>query len=172
MGFTIGAGLPAKRLSSWLKDAAKKYGCFDDGRVNYTHADIAPTVMCTITYKDEILLVKRGFGLADAEGYWSTVNGFIDEIKPVKQIVKQELKEELGVVIDNRAIKVGASYTLHNPKEKRRYIVFPCRVSLQTKPKIVLDVEHTDYTWIHRNTLESYDILDDLPYAVDAALKL
>ncbi len=53
--------------------------------------------MCTVLVGEEILLVKRGYNLADAEGYRSTVNGFIDEVKPVKQIAKQEALEELSL---------------------------------------------------------------------------
>ena len=82
MGYRISAGIPESELETWLNEAAKRFGTFDDNRVNYKNADIAPIVMCTVLYKNKILLVKRGYGLADAEGYWSTVNGFIDELKP------------------------------------------------------------------------------------------
>ena len=168
--FKISAGIPESALKTWLENALKKYGLYEGRAVNYTDADLAPIVMCTITCGDEILLVKRGYGLADAEGCWSTVNGFIDEVKPVSHIAMQELREELGLDVAPEAIKVRESYALQNPKEKRIYIVFPCLVELGTKPKITLDREHTDYTWIRRAQLESFHILDDLPYAIDSAL--
>lgn len=110
--------------------------------------------------------------LADAEGYWSTVNGFIDEIKPVKEIAQQELKEELGLEVSLTDIQVAESYTLENPKEKRKYIVFACLITLKSKPEIVLDREHTDYAWTTREQFELYEMLDDLPYAIDTALRL
>ena len=172
MAYKISAGLAESQLKSWLENALKKYGRYNGMGVNYTHADIAPIVMCTVVCGEKILIAKRGFGLADAEGYWSTVNGFIDEIKPVKEIAQQEVSEELGLKVSLDSIKVAGSYTLQNPKEKRRYIVFPCLIQLQTKPTITLDREHTDFAWIHRNELEAYHILDDLPHAIDAALKL
>lgn len=159
-------------LSEWLVEAGQKYGIFKDGRVNYTNADIAPVVMITVVCGDEILLAKRGHGLADAEEYWSTVNGFIDENKPVKAIAAQELSEELGLNVGSARIKVGKSHTMKNSKEKRSYIVFPCLVKLSSKPKIVLDTEHTEYAWIHRPQLEGYHILDDLPIVIDTALEL
>lgn len=172
MTYKITEGIPESSLNEWLENALKKYGLYEGRAVNYTKADIAPIVMCTVVCGEEILLVKRGFGLADAEGYWSTVNGFIDEQKPVKEIAQQELCEELGLKVKTENIMVARSYTLQNPKEKRRYIVFPCLVVLDTKPEIKLDKEHTDYAWTTRDKLATFDMLDDLPYAIDAALKL
>lgn len=172
MSFKITPGIDETELPEWLERALKKYGLYEGKAVNYTHADKAPIVMCTVFCNDELLLVKRSYGLADAEGYWSTVNGFIDENKPVKEIVQQEAKEELGLDVSLEDIKVAKSYTLENPKEKRKYIVFACLITLKSKPKVVLDHEHTDYAWTTREQLDSYEMLDDLPYAIDAALKL
>lgn len=172
MSYRISAGIAEKQLSKWLEDAGRKYGKFKDGRVNYTDAQVAPVVMITVVCGDEILLAKRGQGLDDAEGYWSTINGFIDEDKPVAQIAAQELKEEIGLRISPQKIKVGPSYTIKNLQEKRSYIIFPCLVKLDAKPKIVLDREHTEFTWTKRNRIDQFHMLDDTPYTIDAALKL
>ncbi len=170
MGFRINDGISETELPKLLKDAADKYGTFEDGRVNYKEAEVAPIVMCVVRFDEEILLVRRGFGLADAEGYWSTVNGFIDENKPVVKQAIQELEEELGLKVGVEQLVVRRSYLLNNPKEKRQYIVFPCLATLPGKPKIKLDSENTDFAWVRRDDVESYEILDDLPYAIDAAL--
>ncbi len=172
MAYRISKGIKENELSQWLKNAAKKYGTFEDERVNYTKADIAPVVMCTVICQNKILLAKRGYGLADAEGYWSTINGFIDQDKPVRDIASQELHEELGLDIPPQVIKVARSYTIKNPKEKRSYIIFPCLIKLDTKPEIILDREHTDFVWINRDELEQYHMLDDTFEAIDAALLL
>ena len=172
MSYKITDGMQEPELIVWLKKAGQKFGTFNDGRVNYKEADIAPIVMCTVKYGNEILLVKRGYGLADAEGYWSTVNGFIDEIKPVVEQAQQEIEEELGMRVSESQITIGKTYTLKNPREKRRYIVFPCLISLDTKPKIILNEENTEYAWIKRSDLKLYNTLDDLPYAIDSALQV
>jgi NADH pyrophosphatase NudC (nudix superfamily) len=172
VSYEITKGIQESELKAWLKEAYKEYGYYNKKYVNYTNAKVAPIVMCTVVCKNEILLAKRGYGLADAEGYWSTINGFIDEVKPVKKIAQQEVKEELGLAVVTPDIKVGKSYTLRNPKEKRSYIVFPCLIMFKEKPNIKLDREHTDFAWIKRRELESYEILDDLVYAVDSALAL
>jgi 8-oxo-dGTP pyrophosphatase MutT (NUDIX family) len=172
VSYKITAGIDEEDLPAFINSALEKYGTYQGQAVNYTKADLAPVVMCTIVHDNKIFLAKRGYGLADAEGYWSTVNGFIDEIKPVKEFAQQEIKEELGIAVKLYDIKVGKSYTLENPKDKRRYIVFPCLVELNFRPKVKLDREHTEFAWITRDELESYEILDDLFYAVDAALSI
>ena len=172
MKYSINAGINEADLEAWLQRAYNKNGLYRGKYVDYTHAKIAPIVMCTVIFKNKILIAKRGYGLADAEGYWSTVNGFIDEMRPVKQIAQQEVRQELGLKVKAEQIFVATSYTLKNPKEKRTYIVFPCLVVLNKLPKIELDHEHTDYSWISRDQLEDYEILDDLSYTVDAALAL
>jgi len=172
MGYQITPGIAEEELKDWLNKAAKKYGRFEDGRVNYTDALSAPIIMCTVKCGDLLLLVKRGYGLADAEGYWSAVTGFIDENISVAEITQKELKEELKLSISTNEIKVGASYTLKNEEGKNSYIVFPCLVELNTKPDIELDEEHTEYAWITRKQLDNYMTLDDLAYGIDQAIDL
>ena len=172
MSYEISKGVVEKQLPKLLTEAGQKYGKFKDGRINYTDADIAPVVMITVVCNDEILLAKRGQGLADADGYWSTINGFIDEDKSVAQIAAQELKEEVDLQISPQKIKVGPSYMVTNLQEKRSYIVFPCLVQLDGKPKIVLDPEHTEFTWTKRSKIGEFHMLEDTPYTIDAALAL
>lgn len=172
MDYTTSPGIKEAELSTWLATAAKKYGTFEDGRVNYTDSPIAPIVMCTLLWNDKMLLVKRGYNLADANGYWSTVNGFIDEPKSPAEFAVQEISEELDFKVQTKNVKVADSYTLKGMKERRTYIVFPCLVSLDKKPLINLNEENTDFNWISRNELENFNILADLPMAVDAALAL
>lgn len=172
LDYKVRPGLPEADLPGWLDEAAKKYGTFDDGRINYKDAPLAPAVMCTLKAGDEILIAKRGQGLADANGYWSLINGFIDENKSVAEIAANEFKDETGLIIDPATIKVAPSYTMESQHEKRAYIIFPCLAIVDGKPAIKLDWEHTDYAWIKREELEDYHILDDLPVVVDAALKL
>lgn len=172
MDYVSGAGISQDELPGWLKKAAEHYGTFSDGRVNYTDAELAPALMCTVLCQDEILLMKRSHGLADANGYWSVVNGFIDEDRPVNELAANELLEELGWRADPNDIKVASSIQLKSQHEKRAYYIFPCLYQTDKKQPITLDYEHTEFKWIKRAELEKFHILDDLPLVVDSALKL
>jgi ADP-ribose pyrophosphatase YjhB (NUDIX family) len=170
MDFQVTEGISEQQLADWLHRAAAENGTFSDGRVDYSRAGIAPIVMCTVTCGQEILLVKRGYGLADAEGYWSTITGFIDAVKPVAEQARQELREELGLDIPIGQIAVAPSYTLKNQHNRRTYIVFPCHTAVDRKPAIQLDQEHTEYVWSTRARILDFHIMADLPYSIDAAL--
>lgn len=172
MTYEVNEGLSEAELKPWLTRALSRYGLYLNQGINYTNADIAPIVMCTVSTKDQILIVKRAHNLADANGYWSTVNGFIDEIKDVKEIAQNEILEELGLKIRLQDIKVARSYTLKNSEEKRQHIVFPCLIQLNTKPKITLNEENTEFKWIDPAQIDSYHILSDLPYSIERALEL
>ncbi|HET8991655.1 MAG TPA: NUDIX domain-containing protein [Candidatus Saccharimonadales bacterium] len=172
MSHQISQGISQTELKSWLENALKHFGLYKNQGINYTDADIAPIVMCTIKVGDQILIVKRANNLADANAYWSTVNGFIDQIKDVREIASNELDEELGLKVAVTNINVASSYTLKNTDEKRQYIVFPCLIELQTKPPIVLNGENTEYRWIKPEEITAFNILSDLPYAVERALQL
>jgi 8-oxo-dGTP pyrophosphatase MutT (NUDIX family) len=172
MDYQVSAGLDLSELPGWLARAAKQFGTFPDGRVNYKNAPLAPAVMCVLKCGDEFLLAKRGYGLADANGVWSIINGFIDEVKPVAQIASQELREELGLELPAKQIRVAESLGVKGNGEKRAYIIFPCLATVETKPVIKLDREHTDFAWINRQQLENYQFLPDLPLIIDRALAL
>ena len=61
MTFTISSGIPESELSSWLKGALKQYGKYKDGGVDYTNAPVAPVILCTVLWDNQILLLKRGY---------------------------------------------------------------------------------------------------------------
>ena len=71
---------------------------FKDGRVDYTTSNKAPVLIIFIKYKDRILLLKRSGKVSSYKNMWSTVAGFIDEQKPLKQKILEELKEETGIL--------------------------------------------------------------------------
>ena len=89
---------------------------------------------------------------------WNTVAGYIDEDKPLNEKVKEELKEESG--LDFRKIKnmaFGDPYNFYDGAINRTWIIYPVLVEVTSKPKIELDFEHTDFTWIFPDELLNYN---------------
>ncbi len=148
-----------------LEEFAKKLPKFPDGRIDYTKAEKVPVVDVWVKHKDKILLVKRSDKVANYQGKWNVVSGYLDEIKPLKQKAAEELQEELGIEKDS-ILSLDAKQPYNFVDEGRTWIVHPVLAELKEKPEIKLDWEHTEYKWILPEELETFDIIPDLKQVI------
>ena len=91
-------------IDSKLKKTLKQFESlprFPDGRINYKDSKKAAVLTCFVKFKDKILLLKRSDYVWTYKGKWNTVAGYIDEDKPLKEKVLEELREEIDVEEDN-----------------------------------------------------------------------
>ena len=70
---------------------------FPDGRINYTGAKKAAVLLCAVKHDDKILLLKRSDKVGNYRGKWNLVAGFLDQPRPVREKVLEEIREELGL---------------------------------------------------------------------------
>jgi len=141
----------------------KKLPKFPDGRIDYSNSDIAPVITVFVKYKDKIILLKRSDKVGNYCGKWSTVTGFLDELKPLHEKVFEELEEELGVeksIISS--ILMGKSFKLIDKNINKTWIIHPILVELQEMPKIKLDYEHIEFKWIKPEELNNFDTVPKL----------
>lgn len=117
-------------------------------QIDYTRARWAPVINCVVKYRDKVLLVKRSSRLRLYPGYWNGISGFLDDRRSLKQKVKDELKEELGIRPKGIAsIRLGEIFDQEEPKYKKIWIVHPVLVRVKTN-KVRLDWEANDYQWV------------------------
>jgi len=146
-----------------IKGFAKKLPKFPDGRIDYSNSDIAPVVTVFAKFKDEILLLKRSDKVRVYQEKWDVVVGYLDELKPIKEKVLEELKEELGIeenVI--LSIHIGKTHKITDTDINKTWIICPVIVELKEKPQIKLDWEHTEFKWIKKEKMTTFDILTGL----------
>lgn len=145
---------------------------FPDGRIDYSHSSQAPVIMCFIQFDDEILLLKRSNKVANYQGKWNGVGGFLDEVKPIEEKVIEEITEELAINPANIArIKLGRLHKLTDPSISKTWLIQPVLVTTKSKPNIKLDWEHTDYKWVKPQEIKNYDIVPGLDKSLNLALK-
>lgn len=136
---------------------------FSDGRIDFSNADTAPVLTIFICYQQKLLLLKRSDKVNTYKQKWNTVAGYLDELKPIKEKILEELGEEVGIQnehIDSYCF--GERYTFTDKKAKKTWIVYPALVTLKQKPTITLDWEHTEYRWIKPNELSTFDHVPQL----------
>lgn len=154
-----------------IEGFAKRLSKFSDGRIDYSNSDTAPVITVFVRYKDKILLMKRSDKVRTYKGKWNTVAGYLDELRPIREKVLEEVREELGIGKDNvLSIRLGKSYKFTDNQANKTWIVHPILVELKTKPAIKLDWEHTEYKWIKPEKLKEFDTVPKLEKSLENAL--
>jgi len=151
------------RISKLIQELSRKLPKFSDGRIDYTNSKIAPVITIFVKHKGKILLLKRSNKVLEYKNLWNAVSGYLDELKPIEDKVKEELKEEIGVEEDNiTKIHIGKIYKFADKKIHKTWIIVPVVVELKRKPKIQLDWEHSEYRWIAPQDLKKYPTVPKL----------
>ena len=152
-----------KNILNLIKKFSNKLPKFEDGRIDYSNSDEAPVITVFVKYQDKILLLKRSDKVRTYRGKWNTIAGYLDEVRPIKEKVLEEIKEEIQVFEkDILNIKYKDSYKLEDKKIKKIWIVHPVLVELKNKAEIVLDWEHIEYRWIKPVEINNFDIVTGL----------
>ena len=160
-----------EKIEKIIGEFAKKLPKSPDGRIDYSNSDEAPVITVIVKYEDEILLLKRSDKVRTYKGKWQVVAGYLDELRPLKEKVLEELREEIGVLENNiEKIKYGKMFEFHDKAIGKKWIVNPVLAELKEKPKIKIDFEHTEYIWIKPDQIEKFDFVPNLKESIKRVL--
>ena len=152
-----------QKIIETLRELAKKLPKFPDGRIDYSNSDTALVITVFIKNKDKILLLKRSSKVSTYQGKWNTVAGYIDEPKPIREKIIEEIREELGIGEDNiLSYNLGEKYEFKDQLLNKTWIVYTAVVELKNTPEIKLDWEHTKYKWIKPEEMKKFDTVPNL----------
>ncbi len=144
-----------EKIPDVVKKCYEKLPHFSDGRVDYSAADVSPTLISFLKCGNEILILKRSEKVGTYRNRWSVIAGYLDELKPVGEKVKEEVKEETGVEDEKiSSIELGDSFRFEG--EKTTWVPHPALVEVEDKPEIDLNWEHTDYKWVKKDEIDDY----------------
>ncbi|MFH1408930.1 MAG: NUDIX domain-containing protein [Nanoarchaeota archaeon] len=136
---------------------------FPDGRIDYTHANVAAVIIVFVQFQDQILLLKRSEKVGSYRGKWSAVAGYLDSLGALKDKVHEELREELNLKEELIAsMTFGTPYRFLDKTLGCTWLIHPVIVDLKERPVITLDWEHTEYAWITPEDIEQYDAVPNL----------
>ncbi len=156
-----------------VKELTERLPRFPDGRIDYSHSEVALVVTCFVTFQDKILLLKRSDKVRTYRGKWNTVAGYIDEPKPLREKALQELSEELGISAEDiESITFGQPFEFHDLAIKKTWRVHPVLAALKRWVEIKLDWEHDDSRWILPDEIKNFDIVPRLEDSLQKVLFL
>lgn len=144
-----------ERIPEIVKECFEEFPHFPDGRIDYSKAGKAPTIITFLKHLDEILLLKRSDEVGTYRNEWSVVAGYLDELKTVGKKALEEVEEETGIGEGSvSSIKIGECFEFYDGE--RTWIPHPILIELEEKPEVELDWEHTDYKWVEKEKVKDY----------------
>jgi PncC family amidohydrolase len=126
-------------------------------------------VTCFLEQSKLILLLRRSGRVGTYQRLWAGVSGYI-EADALEQAFT-EIREETGLFNNNiRLVKQGKPLEVIDRSLHRKWIVHPFLFHVLDPQKIMLDWEHTEFTWVKPRELESYKTVPGLAKALKAVL--
>src|SRR3989344_6739752 len=133
---------------------------FPDGRINYAGSARAAVLTCHVKCADEILMLKRSDFVGNNKGAWTIISGYIDEPKPLRQKVLEELAEETGITESGMvSLKLCQPYAREYAEPAKTLVICPALAEFDCKPEIKLNWEHTEYKWMQIEEVKGNEAL-------------
>lgn len=133
-----------------------------------------PTVIVAgviVDVGDTILLLKRApYKKVDANK-WALCAGKVEDGENTLSAAQRELQEELGISVAQEELSFVETY-YHSPESDPTHrIVWSVYVLRKNEaPEMVLNEEHTEYAWVNKKDIFSYDLIDGEAYCLEKYL--
>jgi PncC family amidohydrolase len=122
-------------------------------------------VTCFLEQSKLILLLRRSGRVGTYQRLWAGVSGYI-ETDALDQAFT-EIREETGLFNNNiRLVKQGKPLEVIDQGLHRKWIVHPFLFHVLDPQKIMLDWEHTEFTWVKPKELKKYNTVPGLAKAL------
>ena len=129
----------------------------DSGTVELPGVRENHVVSCVLMDGEKMLLLKRSSEVGTFRGYWASVSGFVEEDETPAETACKELQEEIGLHLmfekEGRTVTVRDGCTVWH--------VHPY-LFRATRPRVVIDWEHTEYSWVRPQDLKDFQTVPGL----------
>lgn len=122
-------------------------------------------VTCFLEQSKLILLLRRSGRVGTYQRLWAGVSGYI-ETDALDQAFT-EIREETGLFNNNiKLVRQGRPLEVIDQGLHRKWIVHPFLFHVLDPQKIMLDWEHTEFTWVKPGELKKYKTVPGLAKAL------
>jgi isopentenyldiphosphate isomerase len=164
---------PEERILKEVERFDDRLPHFPDGRIDYHTSDTAPVVVVFAEHEGKYLLLKRSENVRTYHGKWDCVAGYLDEVRPVREKVLEELVEEAGIAegaVERMAF--GEIIEFGDEEIGLTWIIQPVKAVLRALPEITINSEHTEYRWVAPEDFSQFDTTPDFKRAYEAVKDL
>ncbi len=136
----------AEAVLLWLKD-------YLSGLEQNTPVD-KHVVTCFLENNGEIMILKRSRKVGSNKEKWAGVSGYVETACDKQALI--EIGEETGLLLDDiQLLKTGDPICVG--KTDVKWIVHPYLFHINSRGKIRIDWEHTEYKWIKPQDIDNYE---------------
>ena len=116
-----------------------------------------------LSFKDQILILKRSEKVKSMKGLWAGISGIIENNELPLNRAKIEIFEEVGISEKHiTLIKSTKEFTIESPQYKnQQWIIFPFFFTTDTN-SIKLNWENSDFRWIEVGQLKEFNTVPSL----------
>ena len=116
-----------------------------------------------ITDNKKFLLLKRSQKVKTMKGLWAGISGIIEKDEEPLTRAKIEIFEELGIPEESISLlNTAEQIKVESPQYKNhQWEIFPFLFEVK-EPKIKLNWENSEYTWINPDELTNYETVPNL----------
>jgi 8-oxo-dGTP diphosphatase len=120
-------------------------------------------VTCFLEHNGKIMILRRSERVGTYRGKWAGVSGYIEEGNTASQQAWTEIKEEVGLdVEDLELVQEGLALEVVDSEIGRKWNVHPFRFKVLKPDKIRIDWEHTEAKWIALEDIGRYQTVPNL----------
>ena len=131
---------------------------------------VAITAFIKNSTEDKFLIIKRSPNETAFPGKWSFPGGKLERGENIMQTLKREVKEEVGLEIENNYKKFLKDFTFIRTDGIN--VVGMCfEVKAKHENVIIPKKEFDEYKWVTPEEFESYDHIEGMEEEVNLAFK-
>lgn len=93
--------------------------------------------------------------------------GIVDPGEPEQLAVIRETKEETGIDLDQKTVRLAYAQTAHIPEENKSVSKLLYIAHINHDPEIILSWEHNDFKWVSINKLDTIEFRPFFKQAVN-----
>jgi 8-oxo-dGTP pyrophosphatase MutT (NUDIX family)/NTP pyrophosphatase (non-canonical NTP hydrolase) len=125
-----------------------------------------------LRHDGKILILKRSGDVSTYKERWAAISGTIEDEDPVDAAYR-EIHEETGLAKGDITLRGrGESVTVTDESLKTIFSVHPLLFDLKSEKKLVLNFEHTEYSWVDKKELDRRETVPKLKQALESCTKI